>query len=139
MNSRKILFLFLAVLFVCFGASTPALFAQGTDLGTIQGTVTNTGGAVVSNAQVTITNTQTKVAFPFKTDSRGFFTAPALQPGHYDVTVTAPGFGVTTLNGVLLLETATMNLNPVMHVSSTTTTVNVSVSAALINTENQTL
>ena len=139
MNLKKIKFLLVAILLVCFGASTPVLFAQGTDLGTIQGIVADASGAVVPNAQVTITNTQTTVAFPFKTNSRGFFTAPALQPGHYDVTVTASGFGVTTLSGVVLLETATMNLNPVMHVSKTATTVNVSVSAALINTQNQTL
>ncbi len=139
MKLKQLLILLSAVLFVCFGASTHTLFAQGTDLGTIQGTVTDPGGAVVPNAQVTITNTQTRVAFPFKTNSRGFFTAPALQPGRYDVTVTASGFGVTSLSGVVLLETATMNLNPVMHVSQTATTVNVSESAALINTQNQTL
>lgn len=139
MKFRKSLFWLVILVFACFGASTPGLLAQGTDLGTIQGTVTDSGGAVIPNAKVAITNQNTGTVFTFTTNSRGFFTAPAMQPGTYNVEVTQTGFGPTELKGVRLLETATVNLTPVMQVSKTTTTVTVGANAALINTQNQTL
>ena len=68
------------------------LFAQAGATGTILGTVTDSSGAIIPNAKVTVTNTETNVDFRTVTSSAGDFNAPALNPGHYKVTVEATGF-----------------------------------------------
>ena len=55
---------------------TPAAFAQATALnGAIQGTVTDSSGAVVPNAKVTITSTDTGVAHDFQSNSGGNYAS----------------------------------------------------------------
>jgi len=51
---QRHLFRFVAVLMVCSAAASTYLLAQGTDLGTIRGTVTDASGAVVPKAKVII-------------------------------------------------------------------------------------
>ena len=59
--------------------------------GNISGTVRDAQG-VVPGATVTITNTDTGVTQPLVTNSSGYFEAPLLQPGNYQVTVAMAGF-----------------------------------------------
>jgi hypothetical protein len=139
MKFKKLLSLFAILFVISFGASTPSLFAQGTDLGTIHGTVTDSSGAVIPNAQVQITDESTGRTFPFKTNGRGEFNAAAMQAGHYRASVTAPGFGPAAVNGIVLTGTATVNINPVLRISAANTTVQVSSAPSMINTENQTI
>ena len=70
--------------------STP-VFAQ-TPTGTVQGVVTDSTGAVISNAQITITNTGTNITKRVTTDGGGRFQAPLLPPGTYAVQAAAAGF-----------------------------------------------
>ena len=72
--------------------SAGRLFGQAGATGTILGTVTDSSGAVLPNVSVTVTNTQTNVAFRTVTTSAGDFNAPALNPGTYVVEASAPGF-----------------------------------------------
>ncbi|MEO6924402.1 MAG: TonB-dependent receptor, partial [Bryocella sp.] len=82
---------------------------------------------------------ETGRVLPYKTNSRGSFQAPAIQAGHYEATITAPGFGAAVVKGIALTGTATVNILPVLRVSSANTTVTVSSAAAMINTQNQTI
>src|SRR5579864_6687670 len=59
---------------------------------TLSGTVTDPSGAVIPNAQVSVTNAATAVATRATTDAAGFYTLPNLLPATYEATVTAPGF-----------------------------------------------
>src|SRR5271169_1699420 len=68
------------------------LFAQAGATGTILGTVTDTSGAIVANAKVTVTNTSTNTDYRTVTSSAGDFNAPSLNPGPYKVSVEATGF-----------------------------------------------
>ncbi|HKR26728.1 MAG TPA: carboxypeptidase-like regulatory domain-containing protein, partial [Acidobacteriaceae bacterium] len=56
------------------------LFAQAGATGTILGTVTDSSGAVVPNAKITITNTATKVISQTSSNSVGDYNVPALNP-----------------------------------------------------------
>src|SRR5215510_4099554 len=60
--------------------------------GTIQGTVTDSNGAVVPGANVEIKNLDTNFSKTLTTDEEGRFVALALPPGSYSVTVSKQGF-----------------------------------------------
>ncbi|MBZ5629603.1 MAG: carboxypeptidase-like regulatory domain-containing protein, partial [Acidobacteriia bacterium] len=61
--------------------------------GLIAATVKDASGAVVPNATVTLTNTDTNVVVrTVKTGGGGEFTAPLLPIGHYSLSVEAGGF-----------------------------------------------
>lgn len=139
MKSRKWIPIFVALLLAFFGAGTQMVFAQGTDLGTISGTVTDTAGAAIPNAQVVAKDLATNLTYNTKTNGHGFFQLPAIPAGHYVATVSAPGFADTQVNDIILNITATVNINPVLHVLTASTTVHVSSAASLIDTTNQTI
>jgi hypothetical protein len=136
-TSRSFISLLIA-LTLCLGAGTPSLFAQGTDLGTIRGTVTDSGGATIANAQVQITDMGTLRVFPYTTNAHGVYEAPALTAGRYKATVTAPGFNTNVIDGIVLNGSDVVNADAKLHASATAS-VEVSTEGGLINTENSTL
>src|ERR1035438_7423823 len=66
------------------------------NFGDINGTVTDTSGAVVAGANVTVTNTATSAARQFQTNATGNYAAPFLMPGMYSVRVEHSSFRQTT-------------------------------------------
>ena len=76
-------------------------YSQGTNLGTIRGTVADPNGAIIPNAAVQITDQATGLSRDLTTDSQGNYEAAALKPGNYKVTVTAPGFKTTVVDVVV--------------------------------------
>jgi len=115
-------------------ASATLLFGQGA-VGTILGTVTDTTGAVVSGADVTVTNIATNVAHPTKTTDSGDFTVPALAPGLYKVTVEAKGFNIGVVDNVTLVVAAQARANVTLKAGSTSETVEVQASAVALDTD----
>ncbi len=72
--------------------------------GSVNGTVTDPSGAVIPNARVAATNTETGVATETTTNNDGIYNIRFLQIGTYKVTITAQGFATTTY-GPFALET----------------------------------
>src|SRR5215831_18835254 len=72
--------------------AAPAAVAQTTGAATIVGTVTDTSGAVIAGAKVTVVNTETNFHFEGLTNQDGYYYVPYLRPGIYNVTIEAPGF-----------------------------------------------
>ena len=62
---------------------------------TLSGTISDPSGAVIAGAQVTITNKATGIARTVTTDTAGLYSAPNLQPGPYEVAISAMGFSTT--------------------------------------------
>lgn len=60
--------------------------------GTLVGTVRDSSGAVVSNADIVVTNVKTGISVNYKTNQVGDFVAPYLEPGTFRVTARAEGF-----------------------------------------------
>ena len=77
------------------------VYSQGTNLGTIRGTVTDANGAVIPNAAVRITDKATGLFRDLTTNAEGNYEAAALKPGTYEVLVTANGFKKTIAEAVL--------------------------------------
>src|SRR5215469_3086612 len=87
-------------------------FGQTTvDTGSIVGTVSDPSGAVISGAQVTITNIATGQVINLSTNSSGLFNSGALIPADYRVQVAATGFGTAKLlTTVLVGNTSSVNV-----------------------------
>ena len=68
--------------------------------GTILGTVTDSTGAVVAGAKVTIINEGTGLTRTVVADANGEYTAPSLPTGHYTVTAEMTGFKTVALSNV---------------------------------------
>ena len=86
---------------VVFFAFCPSARAQMTG-GTISGTVTDSAAAAVFGATVSVLNVAKGETRTLATNDLGFYSAPNLRPGHYDVTVSAPGFSGTVQKDILL-------------------------------------
>src|SRR6204780_3008733 len=60
--------------------------------GTLSATVTDSAGAVVPNAKVTMRNEASGDVRTTVSNGSGYFTITAVQPGTYSVSIEAPGF-----------------------------------------------
>ena len=115
------------------------LFAQGTDLGTITGSVTDGSGAVVPNAKVVILDLSTKTSRETKTNNQGVYRVFGLSGGRYLVTISQVGMGTVNVNGVEVRGSDVVTADAQLKVASATETVSVSADAPLINTDDQTI
>src|SRR5207245_5272056 len=79
------------VVLMLFFACPPKAFAQAVSA-TLIGTVTDSSGATIPSAAVTVTETQTGVSRKTTTTSDGVYTVPYLAPGVYRVEVEIAGF-----------------------------------------------
>src|SRR5437868_1436905 len=80
----------LTSIILCIALSLSA-FAQSRG-GEINGTVTDSSGAVVPGATVTLSNQATNIQTHVNSNSSGYFVFLNVQPGAYEVTVEKPGF-----------------------------------------------
>ena len=136
---RAIYFTSLLVLLSVFFVNAPQALAQGTDLGTIAGSVTDSSGAVVANADVTITDLATGAARAAKSNTQGEYRVFGLRSGGYKVTVKAAGMGTAVLTGIRLNGSDVVTADAVLKVASTTEAVEVTSEVPLVNTEDQTI
>ncbi|HEX4748240.1 MAG TPA: carboxypeptidase regulatory-like domain-containing protein [Bryobacteraceae bacterium] len=89
-----------AMLALCL-ATCASLYAQAVT-GTVLGTVTDSSGAVVQNAKVTLTEVNTGIAHTTQSNASGNYTFPDLPEGNYSVTVESTGFKKETRANVRL-------------------------------------
>jgi hypothetical protein len=120
--------------FLALLSLSPALHAQLSTRATITGTVTDSTGAVVPGATVTITNDSTKVAIVTESNGAGVYVAPDLNVATYSIRVTKAGFKSHTVTGVELHPATTATVNAALAVGATTQNVTV----AAVSTEVET-
>ncbi len=123
------------VLLLAFFALASALLAQVVIISTIVGTVTDPQGAVVSGAQVTLTNIDTGVQWKISTDASGNYQFPNLIAGHYKVEVAKEGFGHTVSTVLSLENGTTQRINLGVKLGQAVETMEVSSAATLIKTD----
>jgi len=97
--SKKLL-LYASLMILASALSCAALHAQGD--ASLWGSVSDTTGASVAGATVTIRNLETGTLRALVTDELGRFNAPALAVGHYEVVASKPGFQVDRRNSINL-------------------------------------
>ena len=114
---------------------SPGILAQTTiSTGSIQGTVTDPSGAVVSGAKITITNKAKGQVIELTTNSSGAYNSGALLTGSYIVRAEQKGFRTTELT-IPVQVGVTSGGNIKLEVGQESQTVEVSGTAVQINTE----
>src|ERR1035438_8850867 len=116
-----------------------SMFGQGTDLGTIQGTVKDPSGAVIANATVTVIDVATNAPRQTNANGAGDFEVFGLKSGRYKVSVTAPGMNTEEIKDVVVNGSKTVGVSITLHVSAIAETMEVSADAVSIDTENPTI
>ena len=114
---------------------TGSLHAQAGASGTILGTVTDSTGAIVPNVKITVTNTQTGVAFQTITSSAGDYNAPALNPGTYKVTAEAKGFQRAATSAFTLTVNQHARIDVALKPGAVTETVQATAQAVQLDTD----
>ncbi|HEV3307236.1 MAG TPA: carboxypeptidase-like regulatory domain-containing protein, partial [Candidatus Sulfotelmatobacter sp.] len=104
--------------------SQPA-FSQSRNTGEIRGTVTDTSGAVVAGATVTLSNIDTGETKDFITNEDGIYDTVSTPPGNYNIAFTAKGFkklvrGPFTLNIDVITENAALEVGAISETVTVT-------------------
>lgn len=100
----------------------------------INGTVTDSSGAVIVGASVTATNNLTSVATHTVTTSQGTFIVVGLVPGQYTVEVVAQGFNKSVENNVTVEISKMSALSFQMTPGRTSSTIQVVANEISLNT-----
>jgi hypothetical protein len=105
----------------------------------IVGTVTDSGGAVLPNASVSLTNVATNVTQTAVSNGAGDYTFPLLSPGTYTVKVTVPGFKTFTAANVTVAVSDRARVDAKMQIGQATENVEVTDIAPALQTDSSSL
>jgi len=115
-----------------------ALSAQG-NFGRIFGTVTDSTGAVLPGAQISIIDKDRGLARSLVSDEVGVYNAPNLIPGTYTVRVELPGFKVLDRENVVVAVGGEIRVDVAIQPGAAAETVTVNEAIPLIDTTGATL
>jgi hypothetical protein len=100
----------------------------------VNGTVTDTSGALVQHATVTLRNAATNATREVETGAAGVYSVPNLDAGQYEVTVRKEGFRQVRFENITLTVDQAFTLNAKLDVGSNAEQVTVEGTAAPIDT-----
>ncbi|MFL6416149.1 MAG: carboxypeptidase regulatory-like domain-containing protein, partial [Bryobacteraceae bacterium] len=122
-------------------ALMPVLFTTAPDLkaqvitGQITGRITDASGAVVADVQVKVTQTATGVSRTVQTNAEGYYTAPLLAPGAYEVFTEKPGFKASHVSNIDIRVNQINRIDLTLELGTVSETVTVAASAVALETE----
>ena len=119
--------------------SVPVLAAAQAVSGTILGTVTDSSGAVVAGAKVTLINEGTGLTRTVIADVNGEYTVPALPTGHYTITSEMTGFKTVALSNIALGVDQRVRMNIKHEIGAMSESVSVTAEAPLLQTSSSEL
>jgi hypothetical protein len=116
----------------------PALWCQQ-GRGTISGTVSDAQGAAVPGVAIEIRNVGTNAGFRTATNDTGFYNAPGLAVGEYEVTAELAGFKKTVRSGITLEVDQKAAVNLTIEVGQVTERIQVVAEAPLVDISSATV
>ena len=117
-------------------AAAVSVTAQDLRTATLVGNVTDSSGASIANASVTVTNIDTNTVARGKSNSDGAYYVPFLNPGNYKLEVESAGFKHFQQAGLKLNAGETPRINVEMVVGAITEEIKVTAEASLLSTDN---
>jgi hypothetical protein len=118
---------------ILLGFSSPVM-GQAVNA-TLLGTVTDSSGATVANAKVTITETNTGISHTSQTNESGNYIFPDLPPGTYRVIAEQTGFKRESRAGIDLVVNSTERVDLVLQPGNMSETVTVEAETPILQTE----
>ena len=103
--------------------------------GAIDGTVTDTTGAVIPGADVSISDDATGTSRATSTGAAGNFSFPTIPTGTYVLTVQTDGFQTSTTTGVVVSANNITRVDAALEIGQITETVEVSATTATLQTD----
>ncbi|HEV3198841.1 MAG TPA: carboxypeptidase regulatory-like domain-containing protein [Bryobacteraceae bacterium] len=128
---------FITIFAALIAAST--LFAQGTDLGQIRGTITDASDAAVPNAKITVTDVATGASQTVNANATGEYEVPNLKSGAYRITISAAGFNNLALTGIQVASGSSVRADGRLDVAKSAETVTVQAEASAVQTDSPTI
>jgi hypothetical protein len=130
----------LSLLFLFATVSGPGTaWGQATTTGNLSGTVTDSSGAVVPNATLTLGNLAVGASVTQHSNAQGEYAFSDLQVGVYSLTVSAQGFANTVIQSVVIDTGRSVNVNPTLKVGSAVEQVTVTSNLQVLETTTNTL
>lgn len=126
-----------ATLLVSLAGATA--MAQDATSGSISGTITDSTGAAIKGATVTLTNTDLNhVERTLTTNGAGYYTATALPLGSYNVSIADTGFKTSVVQHIVLHVADALTVNRSLATGEASETITVNADEARVNVENAT-
>ncbi|MBV8843598.1 MAG: TonB-dependent receptor [Bryobacterales bacterium] len=119
---------------VCVFLAT--LASSQSDRGTITGTISDPGGAVVASAPIQAKNVATGALYDAASTNTGNYTLAELPAGTYELSVSVPGFKRYVRQGLEIQVAQIARIDIVLEVGTASESVTVTEAAPLLNTEN---
>jgi hypothetical protein len=130
---------YILVLAISVQLSLPARLSAQVVGATLSGTVTDTSGGVVPNANIAVKNVATGITRITETSGAGLYNVPNLQPGPYEITAAAGGFNTDVRTGVTLNVGQELVLNFTVKPGMAAQRVEVNAEAPTVNLANSTI
>ncbi len=124
---------------VLLGISLAGAILAQQGKGTISGTVTDAQTAVIPAVKIEIRNVGTNAVFRTSSNETGYYTAPGLAVGEYEVTAQLEGFKRAVRGGITLQVDQTARVDFVLQVGQVTETVEVVAEAPLVDANSATV
>lgn len=112
-------------------------FAQTS--GEITGIVTDPSGSAIPGSTITLTNTATNAVRTMESNGEGLYRFTPVPPGVYTLKVEHQGFKAANTSNIEVQVQQTVRLDLTLQVGQVTESVEVSASAALLQSENATV
>jgi carboxypeptidase family protein len=134
MKAKTLVITLVVTFLMCTSGASVKVMAQLGGTGGIQGTVTDPGGAVVTNATVVATNVATNVETTRQTNDAGLYVIKPLPAGEYKIVVSRTGFLTMIQEKVVVDALSTVTVNLSLTVGDVKETVTVTDAPTPLNT-----
>src|SRR5580658_7003114 len=126
--------IFAALTLLC----APAAFSQTITTADVVGVVSDSSGAIIPGAKITIKSMESGESRTETTNAEGQYRFPLMKPGDYEISADAKGLKSNLIKITLLVGQA-QEANITMNPAGTSTTVEVNATAVVLQTENANL
>ncbi len=134
----KGLFRSFCILAAILAIAAPFAFSQSITTADAVGVITDSSGAVVPGATVTIKSSESGESRSVTTNDQGQYRFPLMKPGEYTITATSKGLK-SNITKITLLVGQEQEVNVIMNAQGNTTIVEVTSEAPIVQTENANL